>query len=515
MDLVSIIIPVYNKEDYIERCLNSVVQQTHQNLEVIVVDDGSTDESKVIVEQFVQQYDYIRNFRLKKNSGVARARNFGLSKATGDYIYFLDADDYILPHTIGLFLNHIGSYNVIAGKISKGNVEIPDSLEDIHVHRYKKAKKTKALRERTSVNILIKRSFIKKHSIRFDQKVTFFSDIAFSIPVIVKVRTLSMIDVPTYIKGECFEPIDQPTLTLLDDKEKISDFLYIYNKMKDKQGQYISISRYLDRQLMNFYFKNISKIGGSDPNVWIEWFNEVSRSMNRIEDSLIQKRTFFERKIIAAVQRGKAAAMQKWLKRKDTYTRWKRAFKGRQSLYKELYNSFFMNLPLKRNRVVFESFAGKSYSCNPRYIYEEMLKQKTKMEFVWMLNDTKKDIPGKAKKVKRLSWRYYYYMATSKYWVTNARMPAFLEKRPETVYLQTWHGTPLKKLASDMKEVHMPGTTTEKYKRNFYNESRKWDYLVSPNKYSTEIFRRAFKFEKNIFIRQKFLGVLLNLKKIY
>lgn len=496
MKSVSVIISVHNKEDYLERCLESVVQQTYQNIEIIVVNDASTDKSKMIIERFTKKYANVYMYQLKNKSGVAKARNFGLSKATGDYVYFLDADDYITPYTLELFLNHIGKYNTIAGKIFINNVEIPDSIEDVQVHLYTKGQKTKALRGRTSVNILIKRSFITKHRLRFDENVTFFSDITFSIPVVVKVKTLPMIDIPTYIKGDCFEPIENPTLTLLDDPGKIGDFLYVYNKMKDEQGKYISISRYLDRQLMTFYFKNISKSISNNPDVWVTWFNEISRSMKRVEVSLIEKRNFFEKKEIAAIQKGKADVTQKWMKRKDTFTRWKRASKSRQGLYKELYRSFLMNLPMKRNRVIFESFAGKSYSCNPRYIYEEMLKQNPDMKYVWFFNDTKKEIPGSAKKVKRLSWKYYYYMATSKYWVTNARMPAFLEKRPETVYLQTWHGTPLKKLASDMKEVHMPGTTTEKYKRNFYNESRKWDYLVSPNDYSTEIFERAFKFEK-------------------
>src|SRR5699024_9176499 len=70
----------------------------------------------------------------------------------------------------------------------------------------------------------------------------------------------------------------------------------------------------------------------------------------------------------------------------------------------------------------------------------------------------------------------------------------YIEKSEDNLYLQTWHGTPLKSLAGDMEQVHMPNTTTEKYKKNFYAETQKWDYLVSPNNYSTEIFTNAFWF---------------------
>src|SRR5699024_10124915 len=84
------------------------------------------------------------------------------------------------------------------------------------------------------------------------------------------------------------------------------------------------------------------------------------------------------------------------------------------------------------------------------------------------------------------------------YWVSNSRFPNDTVKREEHVYVQTWHGTPLKRLAGDMENVLMPGTNVEKYKRNFYNETQRWDYLVSPNAYSTNIFEQAFWFDRNI-----------------
>jgi CDP-glycerol glycerophosphotransferase len=83
-------------------------------------------------------------------------------------------------------------------------------------------------------------------------------------------------------------------------------------------------------------------------------------------------------------------------------------------------------------------------------------------------------------------------------WITNSRMPLWIPKPKKTIYVQTWHGTPLKRLAADMDEVHMPGTDTANYKRNFLEEASKWDYLISPNAYSSEIFRRAFNFNKKM-----------------
>jgi CDP-glycerol glycerophosphotransferase len=89
-------------------------------------------------------------------------------------------------------------------------------------------------------------------------------------------------------------------------------------------------------------------------------------------------------------------------------------------------------------------------------------------------------------------------MARARYWVTNSRMPLWIPKPKHTVYLQTWHGTPLKRLAADMEEVHMPETTIKEYKQGFLKEASNWDYLISPNAYSTEIFKSAFQFEKEM-----------------
>src|SRR5699024_11088636 len=90
---------------------------------------------------------------------------------------------------------------------------------------------------------------------------------------------------------------------------------------------------------------------------------------------------------------------------------------------------------------------------------------------------------------------YFYELARSKYWINNSRMPNLLNKRKGNVYLQTWHGTPLKRLVFDMDDVH---SADPKYKKNFYSQSRRWDYLSSPNAYSTEIFKRAFLFDKDM-----------------
>lgn len=119
MKTVSVIVPVYNKEDYLKRCINSVLNQTYMNLEIILINDGSTDNSKEILIEFSREYEQIRYYEFQGNYGVAKARNYGLSKATGEYVYFLDADDYLMGQAVEILVDNIGDYSAIAGPFLK------------------------------------------------------------------------------------------------------------------------------------------------------------------------------------------------------------------------------------------------------------------------------------------------------------------------------------------------------------------------------------------------------------
>ncbi|GGE56678.1 CDP-glycerol:poly(glycerophosphate) glycerophosphotransferase [Pullulanibacillus camelliae] len=181
--------------------------------------------------------------------------------------------------------------------------------------------------------------------------------------------------------------------------------------------------------------------------------------------------------------------------------RWNKLKRGREArlAYRKLF-TVAGNLPADKKLLIFESFSGKQFSCNPRAIYEYIIKEYPDYKTIWSVDRRyltlfrEKNIPH----VRRFSLKWLFYMARAKYWITNSRLPLWIPKPKHTTYVQTWHGTPLKRLASDMDEVHMPGTTTEKYKANFHKESSKWDYLISPNRYSTEIFQRAFNFHKEM-----------------
>ena len=101
---ISIIVPVYNVSEYLAKCLDSLVSQSFKNIEIIVVNDGSTDNSEEIVKEYQKRYMNIKYF-YKENGGLSSARNYGLEKATGEYIIIIDHDDKLTNNALEILYN--------------------------------------------------------------------------------------------------------------------------------------------------------------------------------------------------------------------------------------------------------------------------------------------------------------------------------------------------------------------------------------------------------------------------
>jgi CDP-glycerol glycerophosphotransferase len=166
-----------------------------------------------------------------------------------------------------------------------------------------------------------------------------------------------------------------------------------------------------------------------------------------------------------------------------------------------VYRIFILFHKVDKRIILFESNLGRNYSGNPRFIYEEMVSRglDKKYQCYFILEDINTSLPGNARKIKRISFFYFYLFSKAGFWVSDTRMPLYLKKRKETIYIQTWHGTPLKRLALDLFQVNMEGEADlTRYKKNFIQNTRTWDYLLSQNSYSTQIFCRAFAYKKEV-----------------
>lgn len=156
------------------------------------------------------------------------------------------------------------------------------------------------------------------------------------------------------------------------------------------------------------------------------------------------------------------------------------------------YKKAVENHKVNEKMFFFESNLGKQYTGNPRYIYEGLLERYPNYQYVWCYSG-KGEIPGNPIIVERGSGEYYQLLAQSKYIINNTTFPLWYH-RPETFYLQTWHGTPFKLLHWDVTSRPLDRRSTPE----FYTKSTGWDALLSPNQYSTKRFKSAFRYNGEI-----------------
>ena len=186
---ISIIIPVYNTEQYLERCIKSIVNQTYKNIEIILVNDGSFDNSPFICKEWANKDTRIKIIN-KENGGLASARNAGLNMCSGDYIAFVDSDDYVENNYIEMMLNEALLNN--ADVVETSLIIEEDNKKKFYEIRNGTVNKdtlvTHLLQNDYKVFSNVYNKIYKKeilHSIRFDEELLYGEDTLFTFLVIV------------------------------------------------------------------------------------------------------------------------------------------------------------------------------------------------------------------------------------------------------------------------------------------------------------------------------------------
>ena len=168
------------------------------------------------------------------------------------------------------------------------------------------------------------------------------------------------------------------------------------------------------------------------------------------------------------------------------------------------YRLTYRLIPCEKNTVLFISFHGRGYSDNPKAIYEYLRKENYDLKYVWAIKNHKQkniQIEG-AKVIEYFSIPYFYYLARAKYWVVNCKLPTYVLKKDNQVYLQTWHGTPLKRLAHDIILDNKDATfyrskmSAEEMYETYDIDVKRYNYMISPNPYSTKVFGSAFQINR-------------------
>lgn len=301
--LVSIIVPVYNAEDYLHKCIDGVLAQTYTNWELLIIDDGSKDNSRKICENYATKDNRII-FIHKENSGVSDTRNIGIEHCTGDNICFVDADDWIKPK----FLEHLMDMSEYDYVIA-GYETWPENSRCTLIERTYKREELPEFFDRflqtrpTSCATLFSTNIIKEHGIRFTSKLRSREDHLFNVQYLLWCNSASVINYQEYVVRSRQLPIAIKFRMHRVDIELVIDSLLEGYKNIEKLFGYKPVDlRPTKNVISQYYLEDFIRYNNDDDyyNLYCRYFDNSTRdemytntslsSMNLILDGIIAYR---------------------------------------------------------------------------------------------------------------------------------------------------------------------------------------------------------------------------------
>lgn len=552
---ISVIVPFQKGKKYLADCLESLAKHCFDGTEVLLILDQGAEDIKGLSEGYQTKLT-LKVFELHDGAGVAAARNLGVRKAQGEFLFFIDSDDYLdapLHQLYSVAVEH--NADVVYGELERTwfqralylqkitppksasveseEISLADSEDrknylsktyELQYNNYvnmthssssseeerQKAEQflaahdllveKKDIRDVSILGLLLKREFWEKEQLEFDENYKYFSDLPVVLKILEKGRLIKKASSFRYVKRRHNDPIHLPSLVQQSLKDGYDERLQVYsrcmetisNRFLNRQLQ-LKIFNYVWNELLAELRSDVKKKQKKAVKEKLESLQLLFGNMTLEDDdfSLADRKRLYRR-----VQKHRLNGVLRIAEKRE----WKRQLQlfrhSKLEIGKYIYLHYYMKLPIRKNIIMFESFSGKYYSDSPKYISEYInAHYPGQYKLVWAVNQKKPQIPYPYKKVKRYSMAYLYYLAVSHYFVFNGRQAGWMKKREGQVFLETWHGTPLKKLFFDMEDIT---SATPTCKQEVYEQAKDWDYLVSPNSFSTEVFRRCFRYDNEM-----------------
>lgn len=260
---ISIIVPVYNAEKYLNRCIDSILSQTFKDFEVLLVDDGSKDKSGAICDEYAKKDNRVRVFH-KENGGVSSARNVGLDEANGKYISFVDSDDWVVPAYFAELLSlYHGDIDLVeCSYIYYGNEQIlfkTEFVESDSEHYLEKLFQNRRFYEGFLWVKLFKATLI--NNLRFESKLAFNEDRVFIAQYMLKCRKVVATQKCLYYYDNTHANAMSKLGSVIDDKTitELDSYCFLLKSPEFSENVKKAISKYAQYVLLNFY--NIASDG--------------------------------------------------------------------------------------------------------------------------------------------------------------------------------------------------------------------------------------------------------------
>jgi len=234
---ISIIIPVYNDENNISRCINSVLSQTYTDFECLIIDDGSTDKTSSICDEYYKKDKRIKVFH-KENEGISKTRQYGIDHANSEYIYFIDSDDWIESTFVADIINNINNKpDLIFFNYIKNYTNIKDIYKSQNPFFMDNNKIIEMILEKRILsctwNFVIKKDFINKNNVIFNKKINYGEDTLFILELMLNNPNIFYIN-----KAYYHHFINESSYTRTNLKQKYNDRIIFYNFLSDLFKKY-------------------------------------------------------------------------------------------------------------------------------------------------------------------------------------------------------------------------------------------------------------------------------------
>lgn len=500
---ISVVIAAYNIENFIEVAVISALEQTNAFYEVIVINDASTDKTGAIIDRLAAENARLIVVHNPQNMGLGPVRNIGMDRATGDYICFLDGDDYFEPEAVAHLQSQVTTQPDVvlfnhARLYPNGEVRpnVNTELLAAGMHQTIAARKTLFSNLNVAWNKLYARAFLTRTGLRFPEGK--YEDIGWSFLCLMQARQI--VTTPQILlhyrqrEGSILRAQNMTHFDIFDRWAELFAALDTHPDLMRDYGELLKLRRFkslctvLDNpnrvplRAKAQFAAQIRKVCGPVRNLPQDQIATAERILDLPGGAYL--RPYLQGPAIKWV-RTKVLSLRRWLS-------------ANRNLHKVIvYRLIFLRLPINPNLVLYQSYWGKKIACNPYAIYTHLRQTRPALSHAWVVAQEVdlRDTDGAAVHLKEHSLRYYYYMARARVLVNNANFPDAIMKRSKTIHVQTKHGTPLKYMGLDQLRVN-PGAFANP--DAFVRRCARWDYVISSNVYSSSVWRRGFPYNYKI-----------------
>ena len=509
MKLLSIVLPVYKVQGYLRQCLDSLLEQSFHDFEIVAVDDCSPDNSAAILAEYAARDERVRVVTLTQNVGLGRARNVGLEHAAGEYVWFVDSDDWLGRGALKAVAERlvatdadvlVGAYDKVFwdGRVQTvaANAVLAAAPETFTMESWPRINEVLHV----AWNRVVRRDLLIRLGFEFEQG--WYEDVSFTFPVMAAAQRITGLPMTlvhyrqrrtgaiTKTAGDRhFEIFDHwgHAMALVDEYATNAEALrpLVFARM---MWHYLTVLRNpvrVSRKSRKRFFERIHQdyVKYLPPGGY-----PAPKGANILRHKLVARDAFRRYEAIELARRLVRSARAL---RKKSLRRTKQLAKNvRQGLYLGYYH-LQLRLPIDQRLALYAAYWYRGVTCNPAAIAGKAAELAPDVRAVWVVGRARvRSVPPGTDYVIAGTLKYFKAAARARYLFNNVNWPNRIVKRPGTTHVMTHHGTPLKMMGLD--QIDHPASTRDQDFAAQMRRADKWDFSVTSNAHTTIAWERAY-----------------------